>query len=133
MLRGDLVPAAEDVFDGHEADLRELVLVFGGDRLIVDAVAELGDRFNSGANGETVRKITAAGVVTTAVGVAGQATAVVLGADPRLLPDSKAVVEEFRKRDCERLEMQMEQGNIRAGMHLSFGAADSQAFDPQAE
>ena len=43
------------------------------------------------------------------------------------------VVEEFRRRDCERLELQMEAGSIRAGMHLSFGGVDSQAFDPQAE
>jgi hypothetical protein len=49
------------------------------------SISPTGDLFViSGANGETVRKITAAGVVTTAVGVAGQATAVVLGADPRL-------------------------------------------------
>jgi len=42
------------------------------------------------------------------------------------------VVEEFRRRDCERLELQMEAGSMRAGMHLSFGAVDSEAFDPQA-
>lgn len=48
-------------------------------------ISPTGDLFViSGASGETVRKITAAGVVTTVVGVAGQATAVVLGADPRL-------------------------------------------------
>ena len=49
------------------------------------SISPSGDLFViAGANGETVRKITAAGVVTTAVGVAGQASAVVLGADPRL-------------------------------------------------
>ena len=49
------------------------------------SISPSGDLFViSGANGETVRKITAAGVVTTVVGVAGQATAVVPGADPRL-------------------------------------------------
>ena len=49
------------------------------------SISPAGDLFViSGASGETVRKITAAGVVTTVVGVAGQASAVVLGADPRL-------------------------------------------------
>lgn len=41
------------------------------------------------------------------------------------------VVEEFRRRDCERLEMQMEQGTLHAGKHLSFGGLESQAFDPE--
>ena len=49
------------------------------------SISPTGDLFViAGANGETVRKITAAGVVTTVVGVAGEASAVVLGADPRL-------------------------------------------------
>ncbi|GGB67770.1 monovalent cation:proton antiporter-2 (CPA2) family protein [Blastomonas aquatica] len=50
------------------------------------------------------------------------------GIDPIL---ADRVVEEFRKRDCERLELQMEQGSMHAGKHLSFGALDSQAFDPE--
>jgi sugar lactone lactonase YvrE len=49
------------------------------------SISPTGDLFViAGVNGETVRKITAAGVVTTVVGVAGQASAVVLGANPRL-------------------------------------------------
>jgi len=43
------------------------------------------------------------------------------------------VVDEFRRRDCERLELQMAKGDMRAGMHLSFGTADSAEFDPGAE
>lgn len=49
------------------------------------SISPTGDLFViAGASGETVRKITAAGVVTTVVGVAGQTSAVVLGANPRL-------------------------------------------------
>ena len=42
MLLGNLVPAAENILDGDETDLGELVLVFGGNRLIVHAVTEIG-------------------------------------------------------------------------------------------
>lgn len=47
-------------------------------------ISPSGDLFVTSGAGDTVRKITAAGVVTTAVGVAGQNAAVVLGASPRL-------------------------------------------------
>jgi sugar lactone lactonase YvrE len=47
-------------------------------------ISPSGDLFVVSAAGDTVRKITAAGVVTTVVGVAGQNAAVVLGASPRL-------------------------------------------------
>jgi len=43
-----------------------------------------GDLFVTSGTGETIRKLTPAGEVSTAVGVAGQSSAVVLGADPRL-------------------------------------------------
>lgn len=43
-----------------------------------------GDLFFTSGAGDTVRKLTPAGVVTTVVGVAGQNAAVVLGANPRL-------------------------------------------------
>ena len=43
-----------------------------------------GDLFFTSGVGDTVRKLTPAGVVTTVVGVAGQNAAVVLGANPRL-------------------------------------------------
>ena len=51
------------------------------------------------------------------------------GIDPVM---ADRVVEEFRRRDCERLERQMEEGNLHAGKHLSFGGVESQAFDPEA-
>ncbi len=47
-------------------------------------ISPSGDLFVTSGTGETIRKVTSAGVVTTAVGVAGQNSAVVLGADPRL-------------------------------------------------
>lgn len=50
------------------------------------------------------------------------------GIDPIM---ADRVVEEFRRRDCERLELQMEQGSMHAGKHLSFGGLDSEAFDPK--
>ena len=43
-----------------------------------------GDLFVTSGAGDTVRKVTAAGVVTTAIGVAGDSAAVVLGDRPRL-------------------------------------------------
>lgn len=43
-----------------------------------------GDLFFTSGAGDTVRKLTPAGAVTTVVGVAGQNAAVVLGANPRL-------------------------------------------------
>ncbi|WP_373487344.1 cation:proton antiporter, partial [Blastomonas sp.] len=43
------------------------------------------------------------------------------------------VIEEFRKRDCERLELQIEHGTMHAGKHLSFGGIESKAFDPEAD
>ncbi len=47
-------------------------------------ISPSGDLFVTSGTGDTIRKVTSAGVVTTAVGVAGQNSAVVLGADPRL-------------------------------------------------
>src|SRR5690606_7780883 len=42
MLFLRLVPAAEHVLDGHQANLGELALERLGDRLVIDAVAVLG-------------------------------------------------------------------------------------------
>jgi glutathione-regulated potassium-efflux system protein KefB len=39
------------------------------------------------------------------------------------------IVEEFRRRDAERLTMQHASGNMRAGMEMSFGGAVSDKFD----
>ena len=47
-------------------------------------ISPSGDLFVTSGTGETIRKLTPAGEVSTAVGVAGQSSAVVLGADPRL-------------------------------------------------
>ena len=39
------------------------------------------------------------------------------------------VEEEYRKRDCDRLDMQREEGDLRAGAEMSFGTAASLDFD----
>ena len=41
------------------------------------------------------------------------------------------VDEEFRRRDSERLDRQASEGDMRAGMEMSFGVSESLAFDPQ--
>jgi glutathione-regulated potassium-efflux system protein KefB len=39
------------------------------------------------------------------------------------------VISEFRRRDAERLAMQHQSGNARAGIDISFGRENSDAFD----
>ena len=41
------------------------------------------------------------------------------------------VVEEYRRRDLERMRMQRESGDLHAGSHMSFGGEDSAHFDPR--
>jgi glutathione-regulated potassium-efflux system protein KefB len=41
-----------------------------------------------------------------------------------------AIITEFHRRDSERLKMQHESGNIRAGMQLSFGGTESDEYNP---
>ncbi|MEZ5708677.1 MAG: monovalent cation:proton antiporter-2 (CPA2) family protein [Blastomonas sp.] len=42
------------------------------------------------------------------------------------------VIEEYRRRDMARLKLQADEGDMRAGMHLSFGGEDSEDFDLEA-
>ncbi len=42
-------------------------------------------------------------------------------------------VEEYRRRDLERMRMQRESGDLHAGGHMSFGGEDSEDFDPRLE
>ena len=44
---------------------------------------------------------------------------------------SDRVVEEYRRRDIERLKAQYKSGDMRAGMHMSFGGVESAEFDLQ--
>ena len=43
------------------------------------------------------------------------------------------VIEEYRRRDLERMRVQRESGDLHAGSNLSFGGEDSDDFDPRAE
>ncbi len=40
------------------------------------------------------------------------------------------IAKEYRRRDLERLQMQHEEGDMKAGLHMSFGGDASAAFDP---
>lgn len=77
------------------------------------------------AQGVTIRRE----VLESSIGMARDALEA-LDCDPSKID---RVIDEFRRRDLERMRVQRESGDMHAGSHLSFGGEDSEEFDPRAQ